>query len=262
MRELARYFLADEAKTHEDVAEAHDLRTLGIPRARADVYRRLVRLASPRVISNAFPVARAIYGPRLDAEVMARRSWPPAGRPPRTIAKSRATWCAGPCRPSTRTPSCCTTSGWSWWPARATRPTWTPGTPEPRPGASVDAAWPVDLNPTLQLAVYTRPVHLISADVPSPEPFATPSAYAVWRRPRSDVVVFHRLGLVLARALELAQAAPQPVEAPRRAVAAEAGLDAAVIAPVLPPWCESSRVGRARGGERLAQNEVLSRERR
>ena len=232
MRELARYFLADEAKTHEDVgSEAHDVRTLGIPRARADVYRRLVRANLTAVIGNAFPVARAIYGPFLDAEVIA--PFLAAGGPStsyyRQVPGDVVRWAVQAEHPHADL------LHYEWLELVAARhpadvDAWHT---EPRPGASADTAVPVDLNPTLQLAVYTRPVHLFSADVPSPEAFATPSAYAVWRRPRTDVVVFHRLGLVLARALELAQTTPQSLETLACTVAAEAGLDAAVIAPAL-----------------------------
>jgi hypothetical protein len=237
MRELARYFLAAGSGAHEDVggeahedagSEAHeDVGTLGIPRERADVYRRLVRANLSVVISNAFPVARAIYGPRLDAELIT--PFLAAGGPStsyyRQVPGDVVRWAVRAEHPHAEL------LHYEWLELVAARhpadvDAWHAA---PRPGA----ASPVDLNPTLQLAVYTRPVHLISADTPSPEPLATPSAYAVWRRPRSDAVVFHRLGLVLGRVLEHALTTPQPLDTLVRAVAAESGLDAAVIAPAL-----------------------------
>lgn len=240
MRELARYFLAGESTAHEDVgAEAHedvgtvheDVGTLGMPRSRAEVYRRLVRANLSAVIGNAFPVARAIYGPRLDAEVIA--PFLAAGGPStsyyRQVPGDLVRWAVQAQHPHADL------LHYEWLELVAARhpadvDAWHT---EPRPGPSADTAAPVELNPTLQLGVYTRPVHLISSEMPSPEPFDTPSAYAVWRRPRTDAVVFHRLGLVLARALEHALVAPQPLETLARAVAEESGLDAAVIAPAL-----------------------------
>jgi hypothetical protein len=233
MRELARYFLAAESTALEDVGtEAHEaVGTLGIPRSRADVYRRLVRANLGAVIGNAFPVARAIYGARLDAELIT--PFLAAGGPStsyyRQVPGDLVRWAVQAEHPHADL------LHYEWLELVAARhpadvDAWHIA---PRPSASADAPSPVDLNPTLQLAVYTRPVHLISADRPSPEPFATPSAYAVWRRPRSDVVVFHRLGLLLARALEHALAVPQPVDELVRTVATEARLDAAVIATAL-----------------------------
>jgi hypothetical protein len=232
MRELARYFLATGDEAHEDVgAEAHDVRTLGIPRARADVYRRLVRANLGAVIGNAFPMAHAIYGPRLDAEIIA--PFLAAGGPStsyyRQVPGDVVRWAVQAQHPHADL------LHYEWLELVAARhpadvDAWHAA---PGPGASTGTRSPIDLNPTLQLTVYARPVHQISADMPSPQPFATPSAYAVWRRPRTDVVVFHRLGLVLARALEQALVAPQPLDTLARAVAEESGLEAAVIAPAL-----------------------------
>jgi len=59
----------------------------------------------------------------------------------------------------------------------------------------------------MQIAAYSRPVHTMSVDAPDPVPFPTPSVYLVWRRPRTDEVVFHRAGLVIGRALDLALSA-------------------------------------------------------
>ena len=232
MRELARYFLATEPETPEDVgAEAHEVTTRGIPRARADVYRRLVRANLGAVIGNAFPVARAIYGPRLDAEIIA--PFLAAGGPStsyyRQVPGDVVRWAVQAQHPHADL------LHYEWLELVAARhpadvDAWHAA---PGPGASTGTRSPIDLNPTLQLTVYARPVHQISADMPSPQPFATPSAYAVWRRPRTDAVVFHRLGLVLARALEHALVAPQPLDTLARAVAEESGLEAAVIAPAL-----------------------------
>lgn len=233
MRELARYFLAHESEAHEDGGpEAHEEPSaLGLPRARAAVYRRLVRANLGVVIANAFPVARAIHGARLEAELIA--PFLAAGGPStsyyRQVPGDVVRWAVQAQHPHAEL------LHYEWLELVAARhpadvDAWHAA---PSPGASSGAPALVDLNPTLQLAVYTRPVHLISPDTPSPEPLATPSAYAVWRRPGTDAVVFHRLGLVLARALEHALVAPQPLDTLARAVAEESGLDAAVIAPAL-----------------------------
>lgn len=233
MRELARYFLADESEAHEDVgAEAHeDVGALGISHARASVYRRLVRTNLSTVIGNAFPVARAIYGARLEPELIA--PFLAAGGPStsyyRQVPGDVVRWALQVEHPHAEL------LHYEWLELVAARhpadvDAWHAA---PNPTASTDAPALVDLNPTLQLGVYTRPVHLISSETPSPEPLPTPSAYAVWRRPQTDAVVFHRLGLVLARALEHALAAPQPVETLARTVAEESRLHAAAIAPSL-----------------------------
>ena len=61
------------------------------------------------------------------------------------------------------------------------------------------------LNPTLQFGMYQRQVHLLSAARPELEPEAAPIVYLVWRRPRTDQIAFHRVGLLLARGLAYAQ---------------------------------------------------------
>ncbi len=80
-------------------------------------------------------------------------------------------------------------------------------------------------NPTLQIRIYSRPVHEMSEALPRPEPFDVPMAYLIWRRPDEEVV-FHRAGLIIARAVELLLEAEAPLELGdlRRHLASETGL--------------------------------------
>jgi hypothetical protein len=73
----------------------------------------------------------------------------------------------------------------------------------------------------MQLAVFLRPVEKITREDRSPERFASPMAYAVWRRPRTDEIEMHRMGLLLARGLALAATSPMSLEAVADRLAAE-----------------------------------------
>ena len=101
--------------------------------------------------------------------------------------------------------------------------------------ADVDAARPspggtLRLNPTLQIGVYQRPVHELSASQPAAAPSDVPVVYLVWRRPKTDEVVFHRMGLLLAQALAGAQLEPAtPQSLIARLVDEQPGLDADAI---------------------------------
>jgi hypothetical protein len=88
----------------------------------------------------------------------------------------------------------------------------------------------VRLNPTLQIGVYQRPVHLLSAERPSVSPSEAPMVYLVWRRPETDEVAFHRMGQLLARLLAAAQVEPATPEVlVDQLLAEQPGMDAVEI---------------------------------
>jgi hypothetical protein len=70
----------------------------------------------------------------------------------------------------------------------------------------------VHLNPTLQFGMYQRQVHRLSAQSPEVAIQSAPVIYLVWRRPRTDEIAFHRVGILLARALAHAQVTPSDPE--------------------------------------------------
>lgn len=61
----------------------------------------------------------------------------------------------------------------------------------------------MELNPTLQVSSYFRPVHEISRDNPSPAEEKNPRVYLAWRLPLTDKVARQRVGLVVGRCLGL-----------------------------------------------------------
>ncbi len=63
----------------------------------------------------------------------------------------------------------------------------------------------VRVNPTLQFGMYRRQVHRLSKQTTSVPEEPTPVVYLVWRRPITDEVAFHRVGMLLARGLAYAQ---------------------------------------------------------
>lgn len=69
----------------------------------------------------------------------------------------------------------------------------------------------VRLNPTIQVGVYSRAVHQLRPEQVEVEQFGVPKAYLVWRRPLTDEVCFHRVGLVLAQTLGVASAEPTDI---------------------------------------------------
>lgn len=198
---------------------------------RAALYRRLVHDNLGAVIDNAFPVTRAILGERFGPEVF--EPFLSAGGPAtpyyREVPGELVAWAQAASHPWADL------LHYEWLELVAAR----------HP-ADVDAPVAPDgsirPNPTLQLGVYGRPVHLLSAARPEVPPFPAPSAYLVWRRPRTDQVVFHRVGLVVARALELAAAEPLGLEALAVRVAAEARLDPSVIRASLASTFDELRV--------------------
>lgn len=216
--------MADDARLEGDLGPlllAADAPS-GLP-SRVAVYRRLVRENLRTVVDNAFPVARAILGARFDAELFDGFL---ADGGPRTsyyrqIPGDLVAWALAREHPYADL------LHYEWLELLAAR----------HP-ADIDAPATDDgrvrPNPTLQMGVYGRPVHVMSREQPDPAPFAAPSAYLVWRRPRTDEVVFHRVGLVIARAIELASRAAgdgAPLTAAELAerVAVEAGLAPPVI---------------------------------
>lgn len=57
------------------------------------------------------------------------------------------------------------------------------------------------LNPTLQVAVYARPVHAITPENPDPAPGGPDAVYLAWRQPGSDEVARQRVGVVVGHSL-------------------------------------------------------------
>lgn len=86
------------------------------------------------------------------------------------------------------------------------------------------------VNPTVQVGVYDRMVHLMGPDEPDPPRLDRPTAYLVWRRPNTDHVAFHRVGLLLARGLARAAVEPVSIESLAKRLARESGLDEAIVA--------------------------------
>ncbi len=190
---------------------------------RAALYRRLVRENLRAVVRNAFPVACAVLGPRFDAELF--DGFLAAGGPRtsyyREVPGDLVTWAVDHEHPDADL------LHYEWLELLAARH------PADVDGPRVDDGR-VRPNPTLQLGIYGRPVHTMGATEPDPPPFAAPSAYLVWRRPRTDAVVFHRVGLVIARAIEVAAegaetGAPLTAAELVARVVGEAGLEAAVV---------------------------------
>ncbi len=113
--------------------------------------------------------------------------------------------------------------------------------------ADLDAMAPLDEglirpNPTMQIALYQRPVESIDAETPDPDPFDAPVAYLVWRRPKTDAIESEQVGLLIARALALASESPSTVAELASQVAAEApGLEAEAIERALDETCRALR---------------------
>jgi hypothetical protein len=204
---LAEYFLAREPSQLPAVE-------------RIDVYRRLVRANLRSVISNAFPETREVLGPEKFELLF--EEFLHAGGPNtpfyRDIPGDLVSW-AG-----TLEHPLADLLQWEWLETTAAR----------HP-ADLELLPPIDPllirpNPTMQLAVYSRPVDEFSAENPQPQPFSSPMAYLVWRRPRTDETETHRVGILLARGLALAAEQPQTAEAIAELLSAEApGLDRSVI---------------------------------
>jgi hypothetical protein len=177
---------------------------------RVELYRRMVRENLSTVFDNAFPVTRGALGPEawaalVDATLAGGGPRSPlySAAPAALVAHTRETGHAY-----------AELLEYEWLELLAARH------PADLDALSADA--PETLNPTMQLGVYMHAVERVRDAAPALERLAAPTAYLVWRRPRTDEVVFHRAGLVLARALELW--AERGVDAAVAAVAGESGL--------------------------------------
>ena len=172
---------------------AREVRPLELPHA--EVYRGLVRGNLRSVIRNAFPVTIEVEGDEaFDARV---EDFLEAGGPTtslyRDIPGDVVDWALESGQPLADL------MHYEWLELVAAR----------HP-ADLDALADTDvegvrLNPTLQFGMYQRQVHLLSAKRPELPEEPSPVVYLVWRRPRTDELAFHRIGLLLARALAYAQ---------------------------------------------------------
>lgn len=182
---------------------------------RVALYRRMVRENLRTVLDNAFPVTRGALGPEawsglVDAALEGGGPRSPlySAAPAALVAYARGSGHAY-----------AELLDYEWLELLAAR--------HPAELDVLPADGHETLNPTMQLGVYTHAVERVRDDAPTLEPLAAPTAYLVWRRPHTDEVVFHRAGLVLARALELW--AERGVSAAVATVADESGLAPDVI---------------------------------
>ncbi len=165
---------------------------------RAEVYRGLVRSNLRAVIRNAFPVTIEIEGdPQFEAQISAFLE---AGGPStslyRDIPADVVQWALESALPLADL------MHYEWLELVAARHPAELDDLEPRDSHEVH------LNPTLQFGMYQRQVHLLSAQTPELPTQSAPVIYLVWRRPRTDELAFHRVGVLLARALAHAHATP------------------------------------------------------
>lgn len=174
-----------------------------LPWQRADVYRDLVRESLRAVIVNAFPVSGEILGAEAFEQLFS--DFLAAGGPQtsfyRDVPGDLVSWALDVEQPLSDL------LHYEWLELLAAR----------HPADLDQPATPTDgsvhVNPTMQLGVYRRPVHQMCRAEPAPAPFPIPNTYLVWRRPITDEVVFHRAGLLIGRAIELAAEAPLSLEA-------------------------------------------------
>lgn len=183
------------------------------PMKGAEVYRRLMRANLKTVIDNAFPVARRILSARdfgdLFAGFLEERG--PSTPYYREVPGDLVAYAEAVEHPYADL------LDYEWVELVARRhPARVEGAP-----ALIDGV--LRANPTLQIRIYSRPVHEMSEALPRPEPFDVPMAYLIWRRPDEEVV-FHRAGLIIARAVELLLEAPAELAGLRRHLMAETGL--------------------------------------
>ena len=165
---------------------------------RAEVYRGLVRSNLRAVIRNAFPVTIEIEG---DAQFEAQISSFLEARGPSTslyrdIPADVVQWALESALPLADL------MHYEWLELVAARHPAELDALEPRDSHEVH------LNPTLQFGMYQRQVHLLSAQSPELPTQSAPVIYLVWRRPRTDELAFHRVGVLLARALAHAHVTP------------------------------------------------------
>lgn len=171
------------------------------PVPRAEVYRRLVRTNFDTVITNAFPVTEEVLGEGNFGRLIA--AFLDAGGAKtsffREIPGDFVEWVSAIEHPYADLMQ------YEWLDLLAQRH---PADLDAIARSSADLIRP---NPTMQIGVYRRPVHLIGREEPSPEPYAAEMAYLVWRRPIDDEIEFHRAGLLMASALAHAACEPASV---------------------------------------------------
>lgn len=181
------------------------------PIPRAAVYRMLVRNSLRGVVAEAFPVTAEVIGD--DGLLALIDAFLDAGGPTtaffRDIPGDFVAWAEATDAPNADL------IAWEWLELLAARH---PADLDALPRADASLVRP---NPTMQMAVFRRPVHLMGEDERDPAPFAVPMAFLVWRRPGTDETSSHRVGLLIARALAAASEAPDSVAALAARVAAE-----------------------------------------
>ncbi|MFO0723473.1 MAG: putative DNA-binding domain-containing protein [Myxococcota bacterium] len=182
-----------------------------LPMPGAEVYRRLMRANMLAVIENAFPVARRILGEAGFAELFSEFLEKAGPKTPyyRQIPGDFAAWALATEHPLADL------LDYEWVELVAAR----------HPADVIPSAPErLTINPTLQIRIYGRPVHEMSAESPSPDPFEVPVAYMVWRR-GDESVVFDRAGLIIARAVELLAEEPLNLSLLAARLQSETGLD-------------------------------------
>jgi hypothetical protein len=165
---------------------------------RAEVYRGLVRSNLRAVIRNAFPVTIEVEG---DGQFEARIADFLEARGPSTslyrdIPEDVVQWALESALPLADL------MHYEWLELVAARH------PADLDTQEAMGSQEVHLNPTLQFGMYQRQVHRLSAQSPEMAIQSAPVIYLVWRRPRTDEIAFHRVGILLARALAHAQVTP------------------------------------------------------
>lgn len=185
------------------------------PMPGAEVYRRLMRANLQTVIDNAFPVTRRILSAKDFGELYAAflEDRGPSTPYYREVPGDFVAYAESVEHPYADL------LDYEWVELVARRHPAKVEIPDP-PSTGLRA------NPTLQIRIYSRPVHEMSEALPRPEPFDVPMAYLIWRRPDEEVV-FHRAGLIIARAVELlleAGAAPLDLGSLCLHLAGETGL--------------------------------------
>ena len=186
------------------------------PIAGAEVYRRLTRANLESVIENAFPVSLELVGQETFDDIVA--AFLEAGGPStplyRDVPGDFVTWALE------SQLEIVDLLHFEWLELVAERH------PADLERLQTSSNARVVTNPTMQVGVYLRPVHLIRAGEPWPEPFSTPMAYLVWRDPEGEVRT-RRVGLLIARALAVVSKRPLTRAALLRQLAKEnPGVDA------------------------------------
>jgi hypothetical protein len=210
--------------------------SLPVELPRADVYRGLVRSNLRAVIRNAFPVTIEVEG---DAQFEERitdflEALGPSTSLYRDIPEDVVEWALESALPFADL------MHYEWLDLVAARH------PADLDGIERRDSDEVHLNPTLQFGMYQRQVHLLSEQHPELATQTAPVIYLVWRRPRTDEVAFHRVGILLARALAHAQVTPgDPASLVDRLMAEQPTLERAAVSESL---TETLALLRARDG--------------